>query len=349
MFAFLTNIAWGFSSAIVGTLTSFFPSGDDAGPIQAAQQLKSTLRNYGDHIPDFMEGSYREALQRAKDEFKFVLIYLHSPSHIDTPRFCRDVLCTRSVSEFLSEHFVVWGGDLTNAVGYRQSVNLGASSYPYFAVLCNFRGLPANYRTNGAGISIIEKVVGYVSADDLINRLSEVLENKGALLVAARQEAQSRAVVRSEVAEQNRAFEDSLMADREKERKRQEEADALRRQEEEIQRQQEEEERKQRDKMRTKEQKRQQLPEEPASNEPNITTLAIRLLSGQLIRRRFKENRTLQFVIDFIDAHEPDISESEFRVVANYPRQVFAEPDRTLKELGLCPRARLCVEETFDT
>lgn len=39
-------------------------------------------------------GTFREAVDVAKRDFKFLLVYLHSPHHQDTPAFLRDTLCT---------------------------------------------------------------------------------------------------------------------------------------------------------------------------------------------------------------------------------------------------------------
>jgi FAS-associated factor 2 len=44
---------------------------------------------YGTQHPVFFEGSYRQALETGKQELRFVLVYLQSSEHDDTPRFNR--------------------------------------------------------------------------------------------------------------------------------------------------------------------------------------------------------------------------------------------------------------------
>lgn len=43
----------------------------------------------GERPPNFFDGSYEQAVNKARDEFKFLIVYLHSPQHSDTPKFCR--------------------------------------------------------------------------------------------------------------------------------------------------------------------------------------------------------------------------------------------------------------------
>lgn len=47
----------------------------------------------------FMAESYREAVQEAARQHKFLMVYLHSPLHQDTPDFCRYVCTTCIVLE----------------------------------------------------------------------------------------------------------------------------------------------------------------------------------------------------------------------------------------------------------
>jgi membrane protein involved in colicin uptake len=78
------------------------------------------------------------------------------------------------------------------------------------------------------------------------------------------------------------------------ERKRQEEEERKRQEELERQKQLELEGQQHQEKLRLKEQKREKFKEEPARTEPNVTTLAIRLASGEQRRRRFRTTDLLQ-------------------------------------------------------
>jgi hypothetical protein len=49
---------------------------------------------HGTVHPTPQVSTFREAVDKAKAEFKFLLVYLHSPNHQDTPTFLRETLCT---------------------------------------------------------------------------------------------------------------------------------------------------------------------------------------------------------------------------------------------------------------
>ncbi|CAG2064495.1 unnamed protein product, partial [Timema podura] len=44
---------------------------------------------YGTEHPVFYQGTYSQALNDAKQELRFLLVYLHCEDHQDTERFCR--------------------------------------------------------------------------------------------------------------------------------------------------------------------------------------------------------------------------------------------------------------------
>ena len=90
---------------------------------------------YGNQHPTFMEGSYQTAVQRAFQQSKFLLIYIHSPMHEDTPRFCHQVMCTQSFAQFANENFVCWSGRVWDPEAYDLSHQLRASSFPFVALL----------------------------------------------------------------------------------------------------------------------------------------------------------------------------------------------------------------------
>jgi len=51
-------------------------------PVEAATAFVAAFEErHGVPHPDFVIGSYREALTMANRDFKFLLVYLHSPEH----------------------------------------------------------------------------------------------------------------------------------------------------------------------------------------------------------------------------------------------------------------------------
>eukprot|EP01126_Amoeba_proteus_P042558 TRINITY_DN462_c0_g1_i10.p1 TRINITY_DN462_c0_g1~~TRINITY_DN462_c0_g1_i10.p1 ORF type:complete len:270 (-),score=71.14 TRINITY_DN462_c0_g1_i10:325-1134(-) len=179
----------------------------------------------GERPPRFFEGTYTEALEDAKRQFKFLMVYLHSPKHLHTPKFCREVLCQSMVSTFLESHFVFWGGSVENEEAFRISYALGATSFPFFAILFPFSsssmellaslGYGTSSQTRGGAV-ILQTIQGFIPADDLLSHLTDFLENFGPLLVNAKIEIEERQTSRNILQVQNKAYEESLRKDQER-------------------------------------------------------------------------------------------------------------------------------------
>ncbi|KAA8521986.1 hypothetical protein F0562_012700 [Nyssa sinensis] len=139
----------------------------------------------------------------------------------------------------------------------------------------------------------------------------------------------------------------SLQADREKELKAMEEAEARRLEEqaareaslEEERRREEEARRKLEEEQEVKRQlaaKEASLPQEPTSDDENAVTLLVRMPDGSRHGRRFFKSDKLQSLFDFIDVGR-GVKPGTYRLVRPYPRRAFSDGESalTLNELGL--------------
>ncbi|KAK7389215.1 hypothetical protein VNO78_24051 [Psophocarpus tetragonolobus] len=128
----------------------------------------------------------------------------------------------------------------------------------------------------------------------------------------------------------------SLQADREKELKAMEEAEAAR-----------EEERRRAEESRRKLQEEQELetllaakevslPAEPSSDNDNAVNLMVKMPDGNRRGRRFLRSDRLQSLLDFIDIGRV-VKPGSYRLVRPYPRRAFSDGESaaTLDELGL--------------
>ncbi|KAK8658131.1 hypothetical protein V6N13_036343 [Hibiscus sabdariffa] len=139
----------------------------------------------------------------------------------------------------------------------------------------------------------------------------------------------------------------SLQADREKELKAIEEAEARRLEEEAARKAALEEEQRKEEELRRKVEEEQEyerqlaakeasLPQEPAASEQNAVTLLVRMPDGSRRGRRFLKSDRLQSLFDFIDIGR-GVKPGTYRLVRPYPRRAFSdgESSLTLNELGL--------------
>ncbi|MBA0835135.1 hypothetical protein Goarm_007434 [Gossypium armourianum] len=139
----------------------------------------------------------------------------------------------------------------------------------------------------------------------------------------------------------------SLQADREKELKAIEEAEARRLEEEAARKAALEEEQRKEEELRRKVEEEQEcerqlaakeasLPQEPAATEQNAVTLLVRMPDGSRRGRRFLKSDRLQSLYDFIDIGR-GVKPGTYRLVRPYPRRAFSDEESslTLNELGL--------------
>ncbi|CAK9173073.1 unnamed protein product [Ilex paraguariensis] len=139
----------------------------------------------------------------------------------------------------------------------------------------------------------------------------------------------------------------SLQADREKELKAKEEAEARRSEEQAAREVALEEERRKEEESRRKLEEEQEierqlaakeasLPQEPTTNDENAITLLVRMPDGSRRGRRFLKSEKLQYLFDFIDVGR-GVKPGTYRLVRPYPRRAFSDGESalTLNELGL--------------
>eukprot|EP00958_Prasinococcus_capsulatus_P006369 scaffold603_cov404-Prasinococcus_capsulatus_cf.AAC.43 len=312
------------------------------------QFLSEFEGRYGVHHPIFHSGTYSEAMREAQRTFKFLLVYLHSAEHTNTPAFCRNILCDPEVVEFLDENFVVWAGDIRGADAYQMSYSLRASTFPYVAVLGHFNG----------HIQFVAQIEGPTRKDRFVSTLQQAMDNYSSMLAAERAEADSRTESRRLREEQDAAYLAALAEDQAKDRQRREEQERVateeaerKRMEEEVAAQAAEEERLERERYEAVEQRRAQkaavLATEPEDG-PGVCKIAIRMIDGSRQDRRFNGTDTVRQVYDFVDSL--GVPFQKYTLATNFPRKVLTDEicSQTLEEAGLSPQALLFIKQEDD-
>ncbi|XP_057967025.1 plant UBX domain-containing protein 10 [Malania oleifera] len=300
----------------------------------------------GTNRPNFVTEGFMDALQRSRQGFKLLFVYLHSPDHPDTPLFCERTLCNEALAAFVNENFVAWGGSIRGSEGFKMSNSLKASRFPFCAVVM----AATNQR-----IALLQQVEGPKSPEEMLTILQRVHEESASVLVAARLDAEER---RNNVRlreEQDAAFRAALEADQARERQRREEQERLEREAAEAERKRKEEE-EAREKAareaverevaraRLRQEKALSLGTEPEKG-PNVTQVVVRFPTGERKERRFHSTSTIQCLYDYVDSLDCLEVES-YSLVSNFPRVVYGPEklSQSLKEAGLHPQASLFVE-----
>lgn len=283
---------------------------------------------YGSAHPPFYRGSYVQALDVAKKELRFMLVYLHSEDHQDTDTFCSAVLADPQVVDYVSQSMLFWACSVRRPEGYRVSQALRENCYPALAVI-----VLRQHR-----MVVVGKKEGMVAAGDLVSWLRQTVTEYEAFIVAARAERDERNLDREIRNEQEQAFQETLRRDQEREQRMAEE-DARRQEvaEEEARVQKEAEKAKKAELDRKQEIQKQkielasEIPEEPDIGETEAVRVLIKLPGGQRLERRFLRSHSLKHIFYFVFCH-PD-SPDEFEIVSNYPkRRLPCKPTAEVKE-----------------
>ena len=203
----------------------FFFSGQATRPEEdVAEFINDFNSKYGvDHLP-FHSGSYSNALDDAKRELRFLLVYLHSPSHQNSNDFCQTTLASPLFRDFVvNMNVLIWGCSVESPEGYRVSQALRESCYPFLALIV--------LRQNK--MMVVGRVEGLMDVEPLCDRLQVVIRDNEAYIVAANAERAERSMNAEIRQEQDAAFQETLRMDQERERLKLEAEEAKKRAEEE--------------------------------------------------------------------------------------------------------------------
>ncbi|XP_013402150.2 FAS-associated factor 2-like [Lingula anatina] len=266
---------------------------------------------FGETHPVFYQGSYSQVLNDAKNELKFLLVYLHGDDHQDTPEFCRSTLGNADVIEFIDARMLFWGCNTNSPEGFRVSQALRENTYPFLALIV----LRQNRMT------VVARIEGPIGPVELIERLTRVMEDNEASLIAVRADREERHFNRSLREQQDEAYLESLKADQEKEKKKREEMEKQKQELEEAKRREMEIVKKQEEIMRRKEELRTSIPEEPAVDDPDAIKVLVKLPDGTRIERRFCGSWSAKHLYNFVFCHE--MTPDDFSIVTNFPRKTL--------------------------
>ncbi|XP_010928213.1 plant UBX domain-containing protein 10 [Elaeis guineensis] len=298
-------------------------------------------RQYGSTHPFFYACQFLEALKIAKDESKFVFLYLHDPDHPYTAPFCRNTLCSQLVVEFLDTNFVSWGAVANRGEGSEMVAALKAASFPFCAVVAPI---------SGESIAVLQQVEGPVSPEELVNILQKTIEEQGSAFRALRTEEEEKIRANRQLrAEQDAAYLESLKKDKVKEGAQQ------RLVEEAARAAAERWEKANNERLQRKPpQKQLSSKTKDASKETQTVTsrktksttkILIRFPNGQRIEQSFLCTDTIRSIFRHIDSLDvPGIG--SYRLISNFPRKVYGyeQLEMTLKDAGLHPSATLFLE-----
>ncbi|XP_078406882.1 FAS-associated factor 2 [Cetorhinus maximus] len=313
------------------------PVGDVVAFIQNFEE------QYGRIHPVFYQGTYSQALNDAKRELRYLLVYLHGDDHQDTDEFCRSTICNPEVVNFINTRMLFWACSTSKPEGYRVSQALRENTYPFLAMIM----------LKEQRMTVVGRLEGLLQAEDFVNQLTFIMDANATYLVSERLDREERNQTQVLRQQQDEAYLASLRADQEKERKRKEAQEKRRKEEEDVRQQILAEERRQRSLQEEKERKSERLPPEPFPDNPDSVKIVFKLPNDTRVERRFLFTQSLTVIYDFLFSLKE--TPEKFQIVANFPRRVLPclptekEPNPpTLQQAGLSRCEVLFVQDLTD-
>ncbi|CAB3234069.1 unnamed protein product [Arctia plantaginis] len=322
-------------SSVLNLLLSFVRNDDRRLVTDPLGDVMGFINSYQSRFnphPVFYQGTYAQALNDAKNELRFLVVYLHSESATETQNFCRTTLADPEVIQYINTHALFWGCSVDTAEGWRVAQSVGGRRYPLLCVVC----------VRDHRMTVVARSEGSCSASQLLQRLRRVVADNEPHLSAARADRMEREVTARLRAAQDEAYAESLAADQEKERRRAADRAAKEaREHEDLQRKQQEERHKL-ELVAARAAMASRLAAEPAPGSHTVVLL-IRLPGGERLTRRFSQLHTTQDLYDFVFSHPQ--SPEEFEITTNFPKRTIARGLTNIADVGLKDRDVLFVND----
>ncbi|XP_077219187.1 plant UBX domain-containing protein 10-like isoform X1 [Tasmannia lanceolata] len=308
--------------------------------------LTSFEQQYGFSHPFFYACPFVKALNIAKEESKFLFIYLHSPEHPYTAQFCRKTLCSELVVQFLDANFVSWGAIASIGEGWQMTAALRAASFPFCAIIV---------LSDGNSIAVLRQVEGPVSPAELVEMLQRTIEEQGfAFRTATTAESEMRGTYHQLRQEQDAAYHAALQMDKEKDRIREMETTTAVQIQKPAKAWKADIEKPKRNHATIKQSGSKTIStaketEQKETTDPkkdlSVTQIQIRFPNGTRKEQSFLCSDKIQSLYRYIDSLDlPGIG--SYQLISNFPRRVYGleHMGTTLKDARLHPRASLFLE-----
>jgi len=307
----------------------------------ARRFIREFSEEYGENSLPFAESGFNLTLDNAKNDLRFLLVVLLSPSHDENHTWVQETLLSSQMRSFLDSHreeLVLWGGNVRDSEAYQVSSSLQCTKFPFAALVCQ------TTESGASAMTVIMRAVGPMPASELVAKIGTAMTAHQAQLGAARAQRAEQQASRNLRQEQDSAYERSLAQDRERARRRREEEEAAARAEREAREQARALEKRKENIARWKQWRAHSLPKEPGAEVKDAIRISIRMTSGERIIRKFHADADLEELYAFVECYEvvkakedegselevKEVKEPEgydheyrFQLVSPMPRTVF--------------------------
>ncbi|VDM37743.1 unnamed protein product [Toxocara canis] len=284
------------------------------------QDFNSTYGSEPNKI-HWRDAPYNDALNECKNALRFMLVYLHNPSHEATDRFVRQTLLSVQMKQLLERNdILMWGASVRSQEGYKVSMALRENTYPFLGLIC----------VREHHMAMVLRLEGEYELEPMLYSLQTAIDENRLYLDAIREEREQREANNRIRREQEVEYQRSLEADRARQ-------DQIRRAESERQLAEKREAESRRKEQLKKEQLqkiRSRLASElpPETHAADHVRVSVRFPSGERFERRFEPSDSLEALFNATLVHEkcPD----DFTLICSYPRRQLNCAPEWYREYG---------------
>lgn len=290
----------------------------------------------GRRLPDFLLVGYDEAVRKAKEEIKILMVVLVSEEHDDVAEFKRTTLTDEELLKTIQTNSIlVWGGDVRDRDACQAAQNLDVTTYPSIVFVALQTRQPTLGTTFGVSatrngtstqpiMTMTARLAGscksVTSPSTVIKMITEtVVPRTNGLFKHLRTEKDRRISERRLREEQDRAYAEAGRKDQErvlaKKAELEEQAKKIREEAQRVSLLNERREKKVlEEEMREKWRRwalREVLPKEPELACQGVLKIGFRLGNGRRIVRRFLKNTPLETLYTFVEIESSSGKEGE--------------------------------------
>ncbi|WAQ90929.1 hypothetical protein PtA15_13A329 [Puccinia triticina] len=274
-------------------------------------------------LPEFLLLGYDDAVQKAREELKVLMVVLVSEEHDDVYQFKRGTLMDEELLNLLrTKDILVWGGDVKERDASFAAHVLDVTTYPFVAFVSLQAKRPSSTvttitssvnRSSSNVMSVCTRLEGSpmhsTSSRSLCTTINNVvIPRTNGYLSRLRAEKARWEADRRLREQQDRAYAEAGRLDRERVMRKKAEMEAERKRVEELQQRQLAREKARQERLEEAEQKRrwrywarrEKMPSEPPSTGGGVT-IGFRLGDGRRVVRKFAPDAPLEALYLFVE------------------------------------------------
>jgi FAS-associated factor 2 len=301
----------------------------------AARFIREFGEEYGEHQLPFFEDGYAQAFDLAKKDLQFLLVILVSPEHDETASFLRETLLSQEVVDFVRDpnnHIILWAGNVQDSEAYQVSTSLNCTKFPFAGFIVH------TPQVSSTAMGIATRITGPTPPAQFIAKLRQAITTHSEPLVRVRAQRAEQQATRSIREQQNSAYERSLAIDRERARKKKEEAERQAREEKEALAREQAAELHAANLAQWRTWRAASLAAEPPATDKDAVRISVRMPNADRVVRRFATDAHIEELYAFVEcydvlqsgestdgAQEPKNFEHayDFQLVSPMPREVY--------------------------